>query len=63
MKKLNRGGFFGYISMEFYRSRITKKFNIMFYSELEHDFLDDRYECGCCRCCGCMCDWNDLYDE
>lgn len=22
-----------------------------------------QYLCGCCTCCGCMCDWNDLYDE
>jgi hypothetical protein len=25
------------------------------------DFLDsDNYDCGCCTCCGCMC---DLYPE
>lgn len=26
------------------------------------DEWDDRYECGCCMCCGCSCAW-DIEDE
>ena len=32
------------------------------YEEDEEYWNDDRYSCGCCRCCGCMC-WMDDEDE
>ena len=35
------------------------------YLEGMDDTWDDRYECGCCMCCGCSCDWmeDDLSDD
>ena len=59
MKKLNRDGLFGRDFMEFYLHEGEK----VMWLEPDYDWEDDRYECGCCKCCGCMCDWNDLYDE
>lgn len=52
-KKLNRGGLFGITEMQFDENR-----NCFWWDrEGDYDWLDDRYECGCCMCCGCMCDW------
>ena len=63
MKKiLSRDGVFGYVMMEFYVSELTENLNIMFYSENEYDPWEDSYECGCCKCCGCMC-WMEGEDE
>lgn len=28
---------------------------------VEYDWLDDHYPCGCCSCCGCTCD--ESWDE
>lgn len=62
MKKiLKRDGVFGFTEMQFDKNRV----NCFWWDgESDYDWLeDDHYECGCCMCCGCMCDWNDLYDE
>lgn len=29
----------------------------MFDEEEEGDFDYGNLDCGCCTCCGCMCDW------
>lgn len=56
MKKiLKRDGVFGCTEIMFDNERDAYWWD----RESDYDWLDDRYECGCCRCCGCMCDWED----
>lgn len=29
----------------------------------DDDWWDDTFPCGCCRCCGCMCDMDEYLGE
>jgi len=60
-RKLVRGGMFGHVVIELYRheGEIVAWWWSSHESHLDvYDPLDDRYECGCCKCCGCDC-WDD----
>lgn len=30
-----------------------------FNDEVEYDWLEDHFPCGCCACCGCLCEDDD----
>lgn len=67
MKKiLKRDGLFGLTTIEFYKvdgELVAWWWEKDGEEEYYDPAWDDRYECGCCKCCGCMCNWEDDEDE
>lgn len=68
MKKkiLKRDGVFGLIDIEFYK--VDGELVAWWWEyDGEEEYCDppwesNYYECGCCKCCGCMC-WMEGEDE